>query len=72
MKHKVWHKKRIFTTVLAVLLLISILSIGLWQLVISQTTIESEEKETTTTTEFGEEEPNLGIVSPRRTMLTQP
>ena len=72
MKHKKWHKRRIFATVLAVLLLISILSIGLWQLVISQTTIESGEKETTTTTELGEEEPNLGIVSPRRTMLTQP
>ena len=58
MKHKIWHKRRIFTTVLAVLLLISLLSVGLWQLVLSQTT-----------TEAGDEETNPGIVS--RTMLTQ-
>ena len=63
MKHKKWHKRRIFTTVLAVLLLISILFVGLWQLVTSQTTTESGEEETTielrekeTTQELGEEE----------------
>ena len=63
MKHKKWHKRRIFATVLAVLLLISILSVGLWQLVTSQTTTESGEEETTT--ELGEEETtNQGIVGP--------
>ena len=62
MKHKKWHKRRIFATVLAVLLLISILSVGLWQLVTSQTTTESGEEETTT--ELGEETTNQGIVGP--------
>ena len=56
-------KRNIFATVLAVLLLISLLSVGLWQLVTSQTTTESGEEETTT--ELREEETtNQGIVGP--------
>ena len=56
-------KRNIFAAVLAVLLFISLLSVGLWQLVTSQTNTESGEEETTielrekeTIQELGEEE----------------
>merc|ERR1711874_628612 len=52
MKHKIWHKKNIIASVLAVLLFISLLSVGLWSLTTTETEVEETKPGNEDTNQF--------------------